>query len=108
MTASYPMAFIWSTEDHAYHVRCRDLPEIMTAGATRAEPPSRMATAEAVRTARGARERLVEEIVKTWIALYENRLPTNANTPTRTRSGRDSRSWIEATALPPLRVERFR
>ena len=37
MTASYPMAFIWSTEDHAYHVRCRDLPEIMTAGATRAE-----------------------------------------------------------------------
>jgi antitoxin HicB len=37
MTASYPMSFMWSKEDRAYHVRCRDLPEIVTAGATKAE-----------------------------------------------------------------------
>jgi antitoxin HicB len=37
MTAGYSMSFIWSNEDRAYHVRCRDLPEIVTAGATKAE-----------------------------------------------------------------------
>ena len=37
MLTSYPMSFTWSREDRAYHVRCRDLPEILTAGATRAE-----------------------------------------------------------------------
>jgi antitoxin HicB len=37
MTTSYPMSFTWSDEDRAYHVRCRDLPEILTAGVTKAE-----------------------------------------------------------------------
>jgi antitoxin HicB len=37
MATSYPMSFTWSDEDRAYHVRCRDLPEIVTAGATKAE-----------------------------------------------------------------------
>lgn|SRR5262249_41016801 len=37
MTASYPMSFVWSNEDRAYHVRCRDLPEVLTAGSTKAE-----------------------------------------------------------------------
>jgi antitoxin HicB len=37
MTGSYPMSFTWSHEDRAYHVRCRDFPEILTAGVTKAE-----------------------------------------------------------------------
>ena len=37
MTTSYPMTFTWSGEDRVYHVRCRDLPEILTAGVTKAE-----------------------------------------------------------------------
>ena len=37
MTTSYPMSFTWSDEDRAYHVRCRDLPEIITTGVTKAE-----------------------------------------------------------------------
>jgi antitoxin HicB len=37
MPTSYAMSFTWSGEDRAYHVRCRDLPEILTAGAARAE-----------------------------------------------------------------------
>jgi antitoxin HicB len=37
MTAGYPMSFVWSNEDGAYHVRCRDLPEILTAGVNKAE-----------------------------------------------------------------------
>jgi antitoxin HicB len=31
------MSFVWNNEDHAYHARCRDLPEILTAGPTAAE-----------------------------------------------------------------------
>ena len=37
MTIAYPMWLAWSKEDHAYHVRCRDLPEVLTAGSTKAE-----------------------------------------------------------------------
>jgi antitoxin HicB len=37
MPTSYAMSFTRSGEDRAYQVRCRDLPEILTAGATRAE-----------------------------------------------------------------------
>jgi len=37
MSTSYPMSFTWSEEDRAYHVRCRDFPEILTAGRTKAE-----------------------------------------------------------------------
>ena len=37
MMASYPMSFAWNEEDRVYHVRCRDLPEILTAGTTKAE-----------------------------------------------------------------------
>jgi antitoxin HicB len=31
------MSFTWSKEDGAYHVRCRDLPEVLTAGRTKAD-----------------------------------------------------------------------
>jgi antitoxin HicB len=31
------MSFTWNDEDHAYHVRCRDLPEVLTAGASKAK-----------------------------------------------------------------------
>jgi len=37
MTIAYPMWLAWSKVDHAYHVRCRDLPEVLTAGSTKAE-----------------------------------------------------------------------
>src|SRR5258707_885130 len=37
MTAGYSMSFTWNDEDRAYHVRCRDLPEVLTAGATKAK-----------------------------------------------------------------------
>jgi antitoxin HicB len=37
MTIAYPMWLAWSKEDHAYHVRSRDLPEVLTAGSTKAE-----------------------------------------------------------------------
>ena len=36
MSNEYPMALNWNAEDRAYHVRCRDLPEVLTAGATEA------------------------------------------------------------------------
>lgn len=45
MATSYPMSFTWSDEDRAYHVRCRDLPEILTAGATKAEASNMAADA---------------------------------------------------------------
>src|SRR2546430_16496601 len=34
---SYPMSFTWNDEDRAYHIRCRDLPEVLSSGATKAE-----------------------------------------------------------------------
>jgi antitoxin HicB len=37
MTIAYPVRLTWSKEDRAYHVRSRDLPEVITAGATQAE-----------------------------------------------------------------------
>ena len=37
MTFAYPVRLAWSEEDRAYHVRCRDLPEVLTAGATKTE-----------------------------------------------------------------------
>ena len=37
MTIAYPMWLAWSKEDHAYHVRCGDLPEVLTAGSTKVE-----------------------------------------------------------------------
>jgi len=37
MATAYPMSFTWSQEDRAYHVRCRDLAEVLTAGTTKAE-----------------------------------------------------------------------
>ena len=45
MAISYPMSITWSGEDRAYHVRCRDLPEILTAGATKAEASNMAADA---------------------------------------------------------------
>ena len=37
MSNGYPIALNWNEEDRAYHVRCRDLPEVLTAGATKAK-----------------------------------------------------------------------
>src|SRR3989337_2167670 len=37
MTIAYPMLFVWSKEDRAYHVRGRDMPEVLTAGSTKAK-----------------------------------------------------------------------
>jgi antitoxin HicB len=37
MTSGYPVALNWNEEDRAYHVRCRDLPEVLTAGTTKAK-----------------------------------------------------------------------
>jgi antitoxin HicB len=45
MPTSYPMSFTWSAEDRTYHVRCRDLPEVLTAGATKAEAANMAADA---------------------------------------------------------------
>jgi antitoxin HicB len=53
MAISYPMSFSWSEDDHAYHVRCRDLPEILTAGATRAAASNLAADALEVANAGG-------------------------------------------------------
>ena len=37
VATSYPMSFTWNDEDRAYHIRCRDLPEVLSSGATKAE-----------------------------------------------------------------------
>ena len=37
MSNGYPVALNWNEEDRAYHVRSRDLPEVLTAGATKAK-----------------------------------------------------------------------
>jgi predicted RNase H-like HicB family nuclease len=36
MSNGYPIALNRNAEDRAYHVRCRDLPELLTAGAAKA------------------------------------------------------------------------
>ena len=37
MTIAYPVLLRWNKEDRAYHVRSRDLPEVLTVGSTEAE-----------------------------------------------------------------------
>lgn len=36
MSRGYPVSLNWNEEDRGFHVRCRDLPEVLTAGATTA------------------------------------------------------------------------